>query len=91
MVVQFKDGRVKASFYDDGNVYYPPSQYAAAVAARTYYYTNAYKDAETTICEKGMAKATYQIHKSFKKGVLSTIGELKLSLQKSATVVNDDF
>ena len=91
LVVQFKDGRIKASFYDDGNVYYPPTQYSAAVPARTRFYTSAYKDPETTLCEKGLGKAAYQIHKSYKEGVLSTMSELKLALQKSAAVVNDDF
>ncbi len=90
LVVQFKDGRIKASFFDDGNVFTPSTQYAAAVAARTYYYTNTYKDSETMLCEKGMTKAVYQIHKNFKKGILSTMDELKSALQKSATVVDDD-
>jgi hypothetical protein len=91
LVVQFKDGRIKASFYDDGNVYTPSTQYSSAVAARTYYYTNTYKEPETILCEKGLSKAAYQIHKSFKKGTLSTMSELKTALQKSADVVNDDF
>jgi hypothetical protein len=91
LVVQFKDGRIKASFYDDGNVYCPPTQYSVAVPARTRFYTSAYKNSETTICEKGIYKGAYQIHKSYKEGVLSTMGELKQALQKSAAVVNDDF
>jgi hypothetical protein len=91
LVVQFKDGRIKASFYDDGNVYTPSTQYSAAVPARTYYYTNAYKEPETTLCEKGLSKAAYQVHKSFKQSTLSTMDELKTALQKTATVVNDDF
>lgn len=91
LVIQFKDGRIKASFYDDGNVFTPSTQYSAAVAARTYYYTNTYKEPETTLCEKGMSKAAYQIHKSFRKGVISTMEELKSALQKSAAVLDDDF
>ena len=78
-------------FYDDGNVFTPSTQYSASVAARTYYYTNTYKEPETTLCEKGMSKAAYQIHKSFRKGVISTMEELKSALQKSAAVLNDDF
>ncbi len=91
LVVQFKDGRIKASFYDDGNVYYPPTQYSAAVPARTRYYTDAYKNPEATLCEKGLSKAAYQVHKSFNQSTLSTMEELKTALQKTTTIVNDDF
>ena len=46
LVAQFKDGKIKVSFYDDGNTF-KPSQYsqyytAPAVQARTYYVSDLY-------------------------------------------------
>ena len=91
LVIQFKDGRVKASFYDDGNTYYPASQYSSAVAARTYYRTDSFPKPESTICNNLLNRPYYKIFKSYKAKVLSSMEELKQALKKSSTVLIDDF
>ena len=85
LIVMFKDGRIKASFYDDGNVA------VAGYSARSYFFTDAFPKPETKVCFKGSSKTSYEIYKSYKTNVLSSMEELKQGLKKSSTVLIDDF
>ena len=85
LIVVFKDGRIKASLYDDGNVA------GAGTPARTYFYTNAFIKPETTICDKGNEKTYYEIYKNYKLNVLSIMESLKSALKNTSLEVDDDF
>jgi len=36
LVIQFKDGKIKCSYFDDGNAFIPSSQYSASLSRGTY-------------------------------------------------------
>lgn len=85
LIVVFKDGRIKASLFDDGNVA------GAGTPARTYFYTNAFPKLETTICNKGNEKTYYEIYKNYRLNLLSTLESLKSALKINSLEFDDDF
>jgi hypothetical protein len=44
LVVQFKDGRMRAQYYDDGNTFQPGLQYGPDIRARQYRLANYFKE-----------------------------------------------
>jgi hypothetical protein len=84
LVIMLKDGRIKASFYDDGNVA------AVGYPARTYYFTSSFPKPESTLCYKGGFKSYYEIYKSYKLKIFSTMQSLKTALTNPSKV-DDDF
>lgn len=66
LIGQFKDGKVRLLFYDDGNVYIPSSQYTPAWNASSFYVTDnkrAVKNARITIMNEWMDNADATIKK----------------------------
>ncbi len=90
LTIQFKDGKVKVSFFDDGNVYYPASQYASAVQARTIFISNSFKEPEQLICNKGLQKTTYKLIEGYKTNVYNTLIDFENTL-KNNSILKDDF
>jgi hypothetical protein len=90
LTIQFKDGKVKVSFYDDGNVYYPASQYGSAVQARTFYVSNSFRNAEQLICDKGAQKNAFKVIEGYKTSINKTLINLENTL-KNNSILKDDF
>lgn len=84
LILLFKDGKVKASFYDDGNVA------AVGYPARTYFYTGSFPKPESTLCNKGAFKSYFEIYKGYKAKTLDTMKSLKIALTKTQEI-DDDF
>lgn len=84
LILLFKDGRAKASFYDDGNVA------AIGYPARTYYFTRSFPKPESTFCNKGALKSSYELYKDYKAKTLATMQSLKNALTKTSEI-DDDF
>lgn len=83
-VIQVKDGKMKISFYDDGNVMMPPIQYASATRARIYKLSNYFKtesvnNSEISISRKMNTSGLIAIHDD----IVKTSSELKKSILQS--------
>jgi hypothetical protein len=46
LVIQIKDGKIRAQYFDDGNTYQAGSQYSPAIKARTYNLKNYFKESD---------------------------------------------
>ena len=98
MVVQFKDGKVRAQFYDDGNVYKPAeySQYGnvPATEARSMFVHN-YTDKPENI--KALHKPGglgwfYDIHYQWQIKVMNMLSSFEKGMVDTIVVANtDDF
>jgi hypothetical protein len=73
LVIEFKDGKARVTFMDDGNAFWPGSQYAPAVQARSYKLEMYFRKEDNL-----PTKATYNGLIEFKNNVLSTCSSIKL-------------
>ena len=91
LVVQAKDGKMKISFFDDGNVRIPANQYAPATAARAWTFSEYFK-AETTednkevsIAQKKASAGLLSLH----DGILTMFENLKKSILSKDDLQNE--
>ena len=83
LVIQFKNGKVKCSYYDDGNVTVAPSKYSSGASARSYYFKICFKEDEDQMIAKrpskeGLLNLHQKIEDSFeslKKAISTTSTE----------------
>jgi hypothetical protein len=91
LVVQVKDGKMKISFFDDGNVMMPASQYVSATAARAIKLSDYFKT-ETTEDNKEV-RITKKMHTggllALHDGILTTFDNLKKSILSKDDLQND--
>jgi hypothetical protein len=71
LVAEFKEGKMRVSFYDDGNSFWLGSQYAPSTPARTYKLAMYFKDGEPR-------KMSHAGLVGFKDGVINTANSIKL-------------
>lgn len=79
LVIQFKDGKVKYSLYDDGNTAVLPSQYSNGAKARTYNFTTFFKDDEG---QKVARRATTDGLLALYQSLETLVNSLKVDLTK---------
>lgn len=77
LVVEFKDGKARVTFIDDGNAFWPGNQYAPATQARSYKLQMYFKKEDNL-----PTKATYNGLVEFKNNVVYTCSSIKLDEMK---------
>ncbi len=98
MVVQFKDGKARAQFYDDGNVYVPGeyNRYGSvpAVQARSMFVHNYTKKPENikALHKPGTLGNMYEIHSVWQQKIMNMASSFEKGML-DATMVSkkDDF
>lgn len=78
LIAEFKDGKVRVSFIDDGNTFWPGNQYAPATRARMYNLNLYFKDGEP-------AKKAHAGLVNFKDVIVNVANSIKLVEQKKNT------
>lgn len=73
LVIEFKDGKVRVTFIDDGNAFWSGNQYAPATRARTYKLSMYFKEGEDQ-----PRKAHYNGLVAFKNNVVETCASIKM-------------
>jgi hypothetical protein len=74
LLIQFKDGRVKFTYFDDGNVKMLPSQYSAGVQARTILLKDYFPEKNgTNICGKAYTQGMLDLVNSIKGNFKSVV------------------
>lgn len=86
LVMEFKDGRFKMSYYDDGNTFRPGSQYAASGPARSYHFNDYFKNIhETKVAYKLNTPGFLAVHDE----ILNTTLSVKSYIQKQESKKSD--
>lgn len=86
LVIQFKDGKIRYSFYDDGNTFEPSSQYAPSISPRTYHLIRYFKaDDNITISQKTATDGLVHL----KESILKTQQSLQASIEKKDSEKKD--
>ena len=86
LVIEFKDGRFKMSYYDDGNTFIPGSQYAPTVGSRSYHFKDYFKDYhETKVAYKPNTSGLIALH----DGIINTSLSVKSYIQKQESKKSD--
>ena len=83
LIVKFKDGKVKVSFYDDGNV-------SGVFAPRSRFWTDWFEQKPVT-CEKSLYKREYLLITKYRENVVATSKRLENYLQNVKIKNEDDF
>jgi len=74
LLIQIKDGRVKYTYFDDGNVSMLPSQYSSGVRARTFYLKAYFSEKNGIyVSRKGYAQGMSDLVESIKENFNSVI------------------
>lgn len=88
LVIQFKDGKIRCVFYDDGNVRMLGTQYSPFVSARTYKLKDYFKDdGGILIARKPNTPGLVSLHNS----VLNTFESIKNELNKRESQKQNDW
>ena len=86
LVIQFKEGKFKMLYYDDGNTFTPGSQYAPPVSSRTYYFKDYFKNVDGI-------KVAYKINTpgfiAVHENITNTSLSVKTYIQKQEPTKND--
>jgi hypothetical protein len=90
LVIQVKDNKIKVEFFDDGNVYVPSTQYAAAQSARSTYYSSWFAE-DRALCNKGIYKGNYKLIQEFKLSITSNLSNFEKEILKIPTTSDDGF
>jgi|LauGreDrversion4_2_1035121.scaffolds.fasta_scaffold21242_8 hypothetical protein len=86
LMIQFKDGKIKCTYFDDGNVRTLASQYAPAVAARSYYLKDVFKKQDDKfVCPKMNTAGIVNLYNSIKL----SFNSIKLDVDKNALMKDD--
>lgn len=91
LVIQVKDGKMKISFFDDGNVRIPANQYAAALPARAWKLSDSFKtetNEENKEVSIAIKRATAGLI-SLRDGILTSLDNLKKSILSKDDLQND--
>ena len=86
MVVQFKDEKIRCSYYDDGNVYVPPTQMTPSISRGTNHLKLYFKE------DNGVMSSTKRTTKGLvklKESIISNINSLNESILKKDNVSKD--
>ena len=88
LVIQFKDGKIRCSFYDDGNVMMLPTQYSSSVPARTIKLKDYFKEEENSLIAK---KSFVQGMVSLRNNIINTFESINEELNKKESVKQNDW
>jgi hypothetical protein len=87
LMIQFKDGKIRCTYYDDGNVSMLASQYTPALAARSYYIKDVFKKQDNRfVCPKMNTPGIINLYNSIKISFTS----IKSDVEKN-TLKKDDW
>lgn len=76
LIIQIKDGRVRCTYFDDGNVRMLPSQYSAGVQARTFKLKSYFSDKNGVyVCGKMYTQGMVDLVTSIKDNFSSIIAK----------------
>ncbi len=79
LVIQFKDGKVRCQYFDDGNVYVPSSNGSVAISSRSNNLINYFKESDGI---KNSMKLFTLGMVAVKEGVLRNFASIKESIEK---------
>jgi hypothetical protein len=79
LVIQFKDGKVRCQYFDDGNVYVPSSNGSIAISSRSNNLINYFKESDGI---KNSMKLFTLGMVAVKEGVLRNFASIKESIEK---------
>jgi hypothetical protein len=82
LVIQFKDGKIKCTYYDDGNVAISPTQYQGFISARSFGLERYFKEKKgQTIAKAG----TIDGFIALKENIISNFNSIKVDIDKKET------
>ena len=79
LVIQFKDGKVRCQYFDDGNVYVPSSNGSIAISSRSNNLINYFKESDGV---KNSMKLFTLGMVAVKEGILRNFASIKESIEK---------
>lgn len=79
LVIQFKDGKVRCQYFDDGNVYVPSSNGSVAISSRSNNLINYFKESDGI---KNSMKLFTLGMVAVKEGILRNFASIKESIEK---------
>jgi hypothetical protein len=81
LLIQFKDGKIRCTYYDDGNVQMLLSKYSAGVSARTNHLKDYFKEVDgRQVCSKPFTAGIISLHKS----ILNNFQSIKIGIEIEA-------
>lgn len=65
LLIQFKDGKIRCTYYDDGNVRMLPTQYSAGYSARIFHLKDYFKEKDgILVSQKASVQGMINLHNS---------------------------
>lgn len=93
LVAQFKDGKIRIQFYDDGNVF-KPSQYAGypSTPSRNFYVSSFITKPESVKELHKSLNMWYDLHCQWQQNILVTVSSCEKGIKDTKLIAkNDDF
>jgi hypothetical protein len=85
LVIQFKDGKIRCMYYDDGNALQPSTQYTQGISSRTYHLNQYFKESDgVNNATKAMTNGMIALKESININMLS----IKDFILKKETISN---
>ena len=91
IVIQMKDGKMKASFYDDGNVFRPGQGTVPSTPSRSQYIKDNFKGKDIIENSGPWGKIRYQSVTDYTQRVKITMGSLEKGVKEKGKEIVADF
>jgi hypothetical protein len=82
LVIQFKDGKIRCQYFEDGNVFIPSQYGVPSTESRTFYFKQFFEEENGVLYSKKLTKLGLV---SFKESIISNVNSLKESILKKDT------
>ena len=82
LVIQFKDGKIRCQYFEDGNVFIPSQYGVPSVESRIYHFKQFFEEENGILYSKKLTKLGFV---SFKESIISNLNSLKESILKKDT------
>jgi hypothetical protein len=87
-MIQFKDGKIKCTYYDDGNARIAASQYSAGTSSRTYHLKDYFKEKDgVMVCAKTNTLGMVNLYDS----ILAGFKSIKDNIEKNEANKGNDW
>ena len=82
LVIQFKDGKIRCQYYEDGNVFIPSQYGVPSTESRTFYFKQFFEEENGILYSKKLTKLGFV---SFKESIISNLNSLREEILKKDT------
>lgn len=88
LLIQFKDGKIRCTYYDDGNVRMLPTQYSTGYSDRVFHLKDYFKERDGIyICEKKSIQGMINLHNS----IIAEFNSIKESINNKTIDKKNDW